>query len=75
MFENKMQRKTPEARKDEIRYRQPGKILHNEKLYCEISGSHGSKYEDIVCWDAEKCSLEDTERRFKGAYRLNHQSE
>jgi hypothetical protein len=43
--------------------------------FCEISGSHGDKYEDNCLTDVEACSLIYTDRRFRGFYCLHHQGD
>jgi hypothetical protein len=39
---------------------------------CEISGSHGSEYEDQSLLDVAPCSLLRVDQRFRGAYCLKH---
>jgi hypothetical protein len=44
--------------------------------HCEISGSHGSKYEVYrVFWDVVPCSHVEVDRGFSGMYCLHHRGD
>jgi hypothetical protein len=55
--------------------RATGSLVLSHRLCCEISGSHVYKYKMTVVWDVARCSLVETDRRFRGAYCLHHRPE
>jgi hypothetical protein len=48
--------------------------LREINFTCEISGSHGSEYEDVF-WDAAPCSLVEIDRCFTSVYCVHHQGD